>query len=82
MQRVDHGHGPAVTLAQAVELVQPTLAGLARPDLVEVVAYLAAQVVGYAHSQNADAALAMRQLRTVIRDYELAAGRTAAPDAV
>lgn len=70
VQRVDHGEGQPLTLAQAVEVVQHSLSGLKRDELVEAVAYLACQVVGYAHRADADAGLALAQIRTAVQNYD------------
>lgn len=70
VQRVDHGEGQPLTLAQAVEAARHPLAGTNREDLIEVVAYLACQVVGYAHRADADAGLALAQIRTAVKNYD------------
>jgi hypothetical protein len=77
VQRIDQGEGPAVTFEQALSLVEHPLTGLSRHELTEVVAYLACQVVGYQHSQNADAKLAMSQIETIVAEFQKRAGRAA-----
>ena len=59
---------PPLTLAQAAEQVAHPLAGL-KATRSRIVAYLACQVVGYQHRQDAAASLAMRQIANVVRDY-------------
>lgn len=70
VQRVDHGEGRPLTLDQAIEAVQHPLTGLKREELVEAVAYLACQVVGYAHRADADAGLALTQIRLAVQNYD------------
>ena len=69
VQRVDHGEGPMLTLAEATEQVTPNVDNATRADLRVMVAYLACQVVGYQRARNADATLAMQQIGTVLKDY-------------
>jgi hypothetical protein len=69
VQRVDHGEGKPITFDEAIALVEHPLTGLNRQQLVEVIAYLACQVVGYAHSQNADAKLAISQVERIVDEF-------------
>lgn len=69
-QRVDHGEAKPLTFDEAVAAVEHPLTGLNRQQLVEVVAYLSCQVVGYQHSQNADAGLAMAQIARSVHEFE------------
>jgi hypothetical protein len=77
VQRVDHGASQPLTFREALEQVRHPLDGLKRDELVEVVAYLACQVVGYAHNQSADANLAMVQIEIAVRDYQKRRGHAA-----
>jgi hypothetical protein len=71
IHRCDMGAGaPRLTLAEAVEQVTHPVAGASKVALVEVIAYLSCQVVGYQRSQNADAKMAMAQVRRIVKDYE------------
>jgi hypothetical protein len=67
--RVDQGLGPALTLDECKEAVEHPTKGVSRADLVETIAYLAAQVVGYRNSVNQDAVLAMAQIEHVLSEY-------------
>jgi hypothetical protein len=69
VQRVDHGMGQPLTLAEAEEQIAHLL-NRPRAELGQALAYLACQVVGYRHSQNSDATLAMAQLARIVREYE------------
>ena len=70
VQRVDHGEGQPLTFDEAVEAVDHPMSSLTRYELVEAVAYLACQVVGYAHRADADAGLALAQIRTAVKNYD------------
>lgn len=70
VQRVDHGVDQPLSFDQAVGQVEHPLTGANRQTLVEIVAYLACQVVGLQHSQNADAKLAMVQIKAIVRDFD------------
>jgi hypothetical protein len=82
VQRVDHGEDKPLTLAECIEQVTHPLTGLTRAELVETVAYLSAQVVGYRHSQDRDATLALQVITSAVREYERAAGRTTVEEPV
>ena len=66
-QRTDWGEGSMPTLDEATAAVQHLKAPA--PVLLEAIAYLACQVNGYRHSQNADATLAMAQVQRIVTEY-------------
>ena len=68
VQITDWGDGPMTTLDQAVSGIEHLKAQA--PVLLEAIAYLACQVNGYRRSQNADATLALAQVRRIVSDYE------------
>jgi hypothetical protein len=67
VQRTDWGEGQMPTLNEAVERVAHLKAPT--PVLLEAIAYLACQVNGYRHSQNADANLAMERVQHIVAEY-------------
>lgn len=70
VHRCDHGLGTPLTLAECVAAVEHPLTGLSRAELVEVVAYLSAQVVGFMHRQSVDAPLALQQIAHIVKEHE------------
>ncbi len=68
--RVDQGYDSPLNWDQTVEAVQHPLRGLNKLDLIEVVAYLGAQLVGARNSIDADAALAMTQIEAIVRRFQ------------
>lgn len=68
--RVDQGYGKALTLSECVEAVEHPTNKASRAELVEAIAYLAAQVAGYRNSVDQDARLAMTQVAAAVREYE------------
>lgn len=67
--RCDHGAGRPLTWDECLEATQHPLGALTRAQLVEVATYLAAQLVGAQRSLDADAALAMSQIGTVVDEF-------------
>ena len=67
IQRIDQGEGEPLTLPQAVEQVEHLSSS--KSDLLEAIAYLACQVVGYRHRANQDAELAMVQVECAVNEY-------------
>lgn len=67
--RVDQGYGEPLNLAGCVEAVEHPTSGAKRTELVEAIAYLAAQVVGYQNSADRDAQLAMQQIASAVDNY-------------
>ena len=70
VQRVDQGHDKPLDLTGCREAVAHPTDGAKRAELVEAIAYLSAQVVGYQNAANRDATLAMSQIRRVVDEYE------------
>ena len=68
--RVDHGADKMKTFAECREAVDHPLDKLSTDRLKDVIAYLSAQVVGYRHSENAEAKDAMTRILLTVRDYE------------
>jgi hypothetical protein len=57
------------TLMQCNEAVALPLAKCTRSDMVDVIAYLAAQVHGLQQNRDARAQLAMTQIATIVREW-------------
>lgn len=68
--RVDHGAGEMKTFDECRAAVDHPLNKLSADRLKDVIAYLSAQVVGYRHSENAEAKDAMTRILLIARDYE------------
>ena len=69
VSRVDQGMGAALNLDGCIEAVEHPTSGAKRSELVEAIAYLAAQVVGYQNSADRDAQLAMHQIASAVDAY-------------
>jgi hypothetical protein len=69
VSRVNQGHDPALNLAGCVEAVEHPTHKATRADLVEAIAYLAAQVSGYQNSADRNAQLAMHQIGSAVDEY-------------
>lgn len=67
--RVDQGMDKPLDLAGCIEAVEHPTTGAKRTELVEAIAYLAAQVVGYQNSADRDAQLAMHQISSAVDQY-------------
>jgi hypothetical protein len=68
--RIDTGMDAPLNWEQVKEAVAHPTSRLSRAQLVEVVAYLGAQLVGVRNSVDRDAALAMSNIRRVVDEYE------------
>ena len=66
---VDQGYSKPLNLAQCAEAVTHPTTGLTRLELVEVIAYLSAQVAGYRNAPDREARLSMSQIRSVVEDF-------------
>ena len=69
VHRVDQGHGKPLTLAECVEAVAHPTDGAKRVELVETIAYLAAQVVGARTNIDQEAHLAMVQVERAVSEW-------------
>jgi hypothetical protein len=69
VSRVDQGMGKPLDLAGCIDAVDHPTSGAKRTELVEAIAYLAAQVVGYQNSADRDAQLAMHQIASAVDQY-------------
>lgn len=67
--RINQGAGTPLDWAQAVEVVQHPTTGLKRAELVEVIAYLGAQLVGQRNAPSRNAVLAMHQIVAIANEY-------------
>lgn len=70
LHRCDWGESKAYTLDEAVEQVRHPMTGVNREDTLTVIAYLSAQVVGMRRSQDADAKLALAQVRSALAGFD------------
>jgi hypothetical protein len=61
--------GKPLDLAGCIDAVDHPTSGAKRTELVEAIAYLAAQVVGYQNSADRDAQLAMHQIASAVDQY-------------
>ena len=64
------GAGRPLNWDETKEAVQHPTEKLTRAQLVDVIAYLGAQLVGSRASVDKDAALAMQQIQSIVREYE------------
>lgn len=72
--RVDQGADRPLTLTECLEAVQHPTKGAKRHELVETIAYLAAQVVGYQRSVDREGQLAMSQVARIVDEYRRVGG--------
>ncbi len=71
VQLIDQGYGPALNWDQAIAATEHLWHGKPKRQLQEIAVYLACQVVGLEQSRDKDAALAMHNIASVVRDYHL-----------
>lgn len=70
VSRVDQGYDKPLTWVECVEVSQHPTKNLNRAELVEVIAYLAAQLSGSRASLDAEASLAIGQIKRILRDLD------------
>lgn len=70
VQRIDQGYDKPLDLAGCIEAAEHPTKGLSRVELVETIAYLGAQVVGYRASADVDSRLVVSQIQSVLREFE------------
>jgi hypothetical protein len=67
--RIDQGFDKALNWEQVKEAVEHPTSGKSRKELVNVIAYLGAQLVGARNSISADAESAMYQVTRAVDEY-------------
>jgi hypothetical protein len=67
--RCDHGAGQPLSFDECVEAVAHPTAGLKPDELRQVIAWLAAQLVGYEHRADQNAMLALGNIERIVTDY-------------